>query len=129
MTLEALLLALSCTLVSTSSEYVSPNYVGVRIIECPKAVYSLKRFKDHAHFKEVSIAEKISITPQTYYNQVIADGVNASLTIEVLPDKVILSNRVEVDRPWIAPVPLFVGIAKGKHNDLLEQELEKLLKD
>lgn len=108
--LEALLLAMSCILTTNMVEYKNSAYHSIKTIECPKSSISFKL---------------------PYVTDDKSSGVRiASLSINLNSDNktITINNEIEVERPWIAPIPIFMEVAKGKHNDKLAEELEKLFR-
>lgn len=106
--LEALLLSLSCTLVSNLVEYKNSAYHSIKTISCPAGVVNVR-----LPYTAPDPKEDVRI---------------ASLTITENGAGVIITNEIEVERPWVAPIPLFMAIAQEKHNSKLAEELKKLFK-
>ncbi len=107
--LEALLLSLSCTLTTNLVEYKNSAYHSIKVITCPADKVPTK-----LPYTAPDAKEDIRI---------------ASLTMKLIDrNTVVITNEIEVERPWVAPIPLFMGIAQSKHNAKLAEELGKLLK-
>lgn len=105
--LEALLLSLSCVLTTDLVEYKDGCYQSEKRIECP--------------------ANAFVKTPRVLKGEVNDRVKVAELTLTPDGNKLHIYSHVVVDRPWIAPVPIFMGIAKGKHADELAKGLDRIL--
>ena len=99
---------LHCTLTVNQSAYENSSYVGTRAIVCPTNV-SLKPIPYRTEMGDSDVAATLSV-------------VNNS------NDTILIKSDVVVKRPWYAPIPVFMDVAKDKHDEKLTEELHKLLK-
>lgn len=88
-------------------QYISGSYVATLQVVCNKSA-NLKIYHDN-------ISNKGAIRKATF-------------DVFETDTKVVTCSSVEIERPWIAPIDIFMSIAETKHKNSVVEKMMKLRK-
>lgn len=100
------------------------------MFHCAVSFASPPTYTNGAYNGTIQVICDKSLVSKAYHSEVHNDGAlkEAMFDVAVL-DKVVVTSKVVVNRPWIAPQPLFMQIAEKKHKDTVLAEIYRLYKE
>lgn len=152
--LATFLAGISCTSVwFVEPNYTEGNYQAEIQVKCPTKYFNEKYLRKNLDKRIIENTSKdndgnnifetkamndgdtfdseVKLRSDYYIDRVVHssnDAVKfAELEMQILSGKLVITSKVVVHRPWIAPVGMFMSIAEDKHQESVKKQLIEML--
>jgi hypothetical protein len=100
----------------------------ILMFACLSTFTSGPKYKDGAYKATLVVSCDNKAYKSAFSATIQNEGAIRSSNIAVVDtgSRLLATSTVEVERPWIAPIPIFMSVAENKHKDMVVQKLVNL---